>query len=279
MWQQVEEKTSKIPQPEPVYLTPSNIRLFLDLPGLLAPPKKGPDIDPIRFQRLDHFFVRRQWLGSVLNFRSKLHTGFPSDHYLLVRKVRVKLANKKKSLLRPPLCDLQTTTPEVKTQFNMILKELLQDTEVESQNIPKEPDHNATHHLYTDGSGSGGRCTEHTPAGWGWCFKEEEQWVEAHGPATTDPSQNTYRGAAVGSNNTGEVTAFVEAILFAHQQGWHKITIHTDSQWAINTLKGRWKAKCHHDLIQLAKKLSRFVKTHFQWVKGHSGQEGNERAD
>ena len=58
-----------------------------------------------------------------------------------------------------------------------------------------------------------------------------------------------------------------------------KITIHTDSRWAINTIAGRWRSKSHHDLIQLAKKLSKLGKTFFQWIKGHSGQEGNERAD
>ena len=36
----------------------ANIRSFLDLPELL-PPQKEPDIDPVRFQRLDHFFVRK----------------------------------------------------------------------------------------------------------------------------------------------------------------------------------------------------------------------------
>ena len=195
--QQVYDKLFKSMEQEAL-LAAANIRSFLDLSELLAPPKKGPDIDPMRFQRLDHFFARRQWLGSVLYCRSKLHTGSPSDQYLLVSEVRVKFANQNKRLLRPPLLDLQTTTPEVKTQLNMILKELLQDTEVDSENNPKEPDHNATHPLYTDGSGLGGRCTKkHTPAGWGWCPKEGEQRAEAYGPVITDSSPNTYRGAAV----------------------------------------------------------------------------------
>ena len=135
-------------------------------------PKKKTDIDPVRFQRLDHFFVRRQWLSSVLSPRSKLHTGFPSDHYLLVSEIRVKLAHKRKRPIRPPVLDLQTTTPAVKMQFNTILKELLQDNEVESQSNTTFPDHNAVHQIHTDGSGTGGRCTQHTPAGWGWCYKE-----------------------------------------------------------------------------------------------------------
>ena len=166
------------------------------------------------------------------------------------------------------------TTPEVKQQLNTILKELLQDNEVDCQSHS-----NSVHHVYTDGSGTGGRCTQHTPAGWGWCYKEGNQWKEAYGPVTTGTSHITYRGATVGSNNAGEVTAIIEAGLFAHQQGWQQITTHTDSQWAINTITGRWRSNCHHDLIQLANKLSKLVKTHFQWVKRRSSQEGNERAD
>ena len=165
----------------------------------------------------------------------------------------VKLAHKKKRPVRPPVLDLQTTTPEAKQQFNTILKELLQDNEVDCQSQATSPDHNSVHHVDTDGSGTGGRRTKHTPEGWGWCYKEGCQWKEAYGPVTTGTSHITYRGAAVGSNNTGEVTAITEALLFAHQQGWQQITTHSGSQWAINTITGRWRSKCHHDLIQLAK--------------------------
>ena len=198
---------------------------------------------------------------------------------LLVSEVRVKLAHKQKRPIRPPVLDLQTTTPEIKLQFNTILKELLQDSEVDCQSQATSPDHNLPHHVYTDGSGTGGLCTKHTPAGWGWCYQEGCQWKEAYGPVTTDTSHITYRGATVGSNNTGEVTAIIEALLYAHQRGWQHLTIHSDSQWAINTITGRWTSKCHHDLIQLANKLTKLGKTHFQWVKGHAGKEGNERAD
>ena len=150
---------------------------------------------------------------------------------------------------------------------------------MDCQSQATSPDPNSIHHIYTDGSGTGGRCTKHTPAGWGWCYKEAYQWKEAYGPVTTGTSRITYRGATVGSNNTGEVTAMIEALLYAHQQGWQHLTIHSDSQWAINTITGRWKSKYHHNLIQLAKKLTKLVKTHFQWIKGHSGQEGDETAD
>ena len=163
---------------------------------------------------------------------------------------------------------------------NTILKELFNDNEVECTSLNTPPDQKLVHHFYTDGSGKEGRCSKHTPAGWGWCYKEGPHWEEAYGPVTTDTSHITYRGATVGSNNTGEVTAIIEALLLAHLQGWQKVAIHSDSQWAISTITGRWRStKCHHDLLQLAKKLSKLVKPHFQWVKGHAGQEGNERAD
>ena len=80
-------------------------RSFLDIPSLLPPQKLEPQLDPVRFQRLDHLFVRKQWLGTVQSCRSKLYTGFPSDHYLLVTSVKVKLA------ARQPKPPYSTTPP------------------------------------------------------------------------------------------------------------------------------------------------------------------------
>ena len=62
-----------------------------ELPDLLAPPKTLPQADPVLFQRLDHTFTRRQWLNSIHSCQSKLHAGFPSDHYLLVTEIGVRL--------------------------------------------------------------------------------------------------------------------------------------------------------------------------------------------
>ena len=97
----------------------------------------------------------------------------------------------------------------------------------------------------------------------------------------TDPCRDTYRGAAVGSNNTGEVTAIIEALLHAHSQAATRAVTHSDSLWAINTITGRWRAKHHKPLITLARQLSRAngVVTRLHWVKGHAGHEGNEIAD
>ena len=142
-------------------------RSFLDLPELLPPTKNQPNPDPVRFQRLDHTFVRAQWLHSVSSCRSKLHAGFPSDHYPLVTEVQVKLAAK--STRKPPRrrFDFSQVTPELKAQFNVSLKYNLGLQNVAEDEGSLSPDHTAECTFYTDGSGSKGRCGPSTPAGWG----------------------------------------------------------------------------------------------------------------
>ena len=72
----------------------SVIKSFITDEIPLPPERLDPHPDPIRFQRLDHFFTRAQWLSTVNSCRSKLHTGFPTDHYLLVSENQVKLAKR-----------------------------------------------------------------------------------------------------------------------------------------------------------------------------------------
>ena len=90
----------------------ARIRSYLDLPTPLPPPATTPHPDPVLFQRLDHTFTRKQWLSSVNSCRAKLHTGFPSDHYLLVTEVQVKLAKRTKGPPPPPRYDLCGLSPQ-----------------------------------------------------------------------------------------------------------------------------------------------------------------------
>ena len=64
-------------------------------------------------------------------------------------------------------------------------------------------DHNAeverveVHTVYTDGSGSGsqGRCSRNTPAGWGFCWQDDTGWREAYGPVVVDAEHADYKGS------------------------------------------------------------------------------------
>ena len=145
-------------------------------------------------------------------------------------------------------------TPEQKQQYFEILKELLEEgdptPETTTLRTAQEPVH-----VFTDGSGSRGRCSSSTPAGWGWCYRQDEAWIEAYGPVVTQPDHNAYTGAQVGSNNTGEVTAIIEGILYSQQQGFTNLHIHSDSQWAINVIKGRWRPQRHKTLVNFARDL------------------------
>ena len=103
----------------------ANIRSFLSVSEPLPPTQTTPTLDPIRFQRLDHTFTRSQWLPSVNSCRSKLYTGFQSDHYLMVTEVQVKLAQRLKPMVPKPKLNLSTPTEEQKQSFNDALRSIL----------------------------------------------------------------------------------------------------------------------------------------------------------
>ena len=102
-------------------LAASNIRSFLEMDSLLPPPKTLPHTDPTLFERLGHTFTRKQWLNTVRKCRSKLYTGFPSDHYLLVTEVPVRLAAKSPRTPKPPSLRIDFTESS-RTTFNAIAK-------------------------------------------------------------------------------------------------------------------------------------------------------------
>ena len=109
---------------------------------------------------------------------------------------------------------------------------------------------------------------------------------EACGPVTTQPSTAHFLGATVGSNNTGELTAWMEAALYLlgnPDSIPSSVTLFYDSKWAANTVTGKFKAKRNRSLVANAKRIYALLQSktqvHWQWVKGHSGAKHNEHAD
>jgi ribonuclease HI len=128
--------------------------------------------------------------------------------------------------------------------------------------------------VYTDGAckGNPGR------GGWGawlrWGTHERE----------------LYGGEALTTNNRMELTAVIEALSALKRPC--EVTIHTDSEyvrkgiteWIHNWKRRGWttadrKPVKNAELWQKIDALAQSHRVHWRWVRGHSGDPGNERAD
>ena len=179
--------------------------------------------DPSLFQSLDKVVCRKQWLPTVRQCYASHNTGFPSDHYLLLTHISVKLGSKPP---KPPAMIKYdySATDEQRTQFNRLFREKYAGKErIPLQTTP--PQHIR---FYTDGSGSSGRATRSTVAGWGYVgYYLDTPIVKAYGPVNVDQLSPFHLGANVGSNNTGELSAIMEVLL---------LLAHPDSTYTTATI-------------------------------------------
>jgi ribonuclease HI len=116
--------------------------------------------------------------------------------------------------------------------------------------------------IWTDGA------CEPNPGHGGWGFVIPSLGFEKNG------------GESDTTNNRMEMRAIVEAL--RHSIGacpGHAILIRSDSILAMNVISGKWKGRVNKDLIEEARALMKGRRIGFQWVKGHSGNKWNERAD
>lgn len=134
--------------------------------------------------------------------------------------------------------------------------------------------HGKTIHIFTDGACKGNP----GPGGWGAVL------------ACDGTEKELYGGERATTNNRMELTAVIEALGALTRPC--RVLLHTDSQYVqkgitewIEGWKARgWKTASREPVknADLWKKLDEIVRTHhidWIWVKGHSGHEGNERAD
>ena len=93
-----------------------------------------------------------------------------------------------------------------------------------------------------------------------------------------DGSRREFSGAAVATtNNRMEITAAIEAL--RRLPSGSQVTIRTDSQYLVKTMTLGWKRRENLDLWKVLDAEVAQRKVHWEWVRGHSGDTFNERAD
>lgn len=128
--------------------------------------------------------------------------------------------------------------------------------------------------IYTDGACSGNP----GKGGWGVYLKIDNEEIQLNGA-----KDNT-------TNNRMELTAVIEALKYLKCKS--NINLFTDSkyvmqgikEWIHNWKKNNWKTSKKEPVKnkELWIELDKLVSLHniqWKWVKGHSGDYGNERAD
>ena len=119
--------------------------------------------------------------------------------------------------------------------------------------------------IYTDGACSG---NPGGPAALGVVVEDGELTLE----------RGEYLGD-VGTNNLAELSAILRGLELAEDPS-RPTVLQTDSKYALGVLIGGWKAKVHLELIaRIKRRMSSFAALELVYVPGHSGIEGNERAD
>ena len=128
--------------------------------------------------------------------------------------------------------------------------------------------------IYTDGACSGNP----GPGGWGALL----EWREHN--------REIYGGERHTTNNRMELTAAIRALQALKKPS--RVILHTDSQYLKNGITSwirRWKTngwitadKSPVKNADLWRQLDHLIVRHevdWRWVRGHSGDRGNERAD
>ena len=128
--------------------------------------------------------------------------------------------------------------------------------------------------IHTDGACRGNP----GPGGWGALLKYNDTEKELCG------------GELQTTNNRMELTAAIKAL--EHLTRGCEVSLYTDSnyvkqgitEWLVNWKKRNWKTAnkkpvMNVDLWQRLEKAAEPHEVEWLWVKGHSGDPGNERAD
>lgn len=132
--------------------------------------------------------------------------------------------------------------------------------------------------IYTDGGCHGNP----GPGAWAYVINAGEEVIEASGGDTHT------------TNNKMELEAVIQAlrVVVDRRSAHNLVTVHTDSQyvkngittWITGWMRNGWmtaarKPVKNRDRWVRLHELSQIVQPQWQWVKGHAGDELNERCD
>ena len=129
--------------------------------------------------------------------------------------------------------------------------------------LQEETKRNGVIYIYTDGASSGNP----GPSGIGvlLLFGKHEKEISRH--------------IGIATNNIAELEAIKTGLLELKNTDL-PVRVFTDSSYAYGILVLGWKARKNQALIRSIKeRISKFKDLKFIKVKGHAGNEGNERAD
>jgi len=124
--------------------------------------------------------------------------------------------------------------------------------------------------IYSDGS-SGGNA--HGAIGWGWIAVDWEigEVIGAGSGAETS-----------GTNNAAELQGAIDGLRFIIEKGMHvghMIELCSDSTYVLGMATGNFEPQKNLERAAELRKLSIMTKVHTKWVKGHSGDAFNDKAD
>lgn len=81
------------------------------------------------------------------------------------------------------------------------------------------------------------------------------------------------------SNNRMELTAVIRALQYCQANGKFWVHIYSDSKLVINCARGSWRKRSNNDLWIEYLRAEQGIRLSYEWVRGHNGDPGNERAD